>query len=976
MRALAQHLANKTTALATVGVVLLLVTLSLNLALRVEHEDDILAFLPQDNPEVHAFTDINKRFGGLDTALIGIEAADPLAPEFLAKLRRATKELKETQGLNHVLSLTNIVDFTSDLEAGGINTGFLIQELPGSAPEREALRAKVMSRDHVVGTLISADGKAVLVYCFLAYGSNPKLLAGKIQSVINRIFPQHKKYWGGNPFISTYIYSISQRDIRQLTPWAALAIVIIMMVAFRDLIATFLALFSTGIGVILSLGLMAALGVRFNIVLGSMPLIMLALGSAYAIHVLASYYRNAQSANMETALVKTMTDIGPTVMAAGLTTVASLLSFVFMDIQPLRTFGLFTAFGLLVMVILALTFIPAVICLTNLKKRPAASGLLSRLMTRLVLFAQAKRLVVGITLGVLSLGCLAWVGQVDNRMDLESFFTQGSPPDLAERYLQRHFGGSQFLQLQVQGDMTDPLVLRELQRMADELTLMPHVTSVMHLPQAIALINEAMTGQRRIPETKRQVETLYTFLMNDLASSQLVTDERDRALIHIKLDTSRAAELEAVVDRVERWAQANIPRRYQRIRTAGTEGEGARRRQKAMVLANIQAKAHTLNVPLAANSLELLKGQLRTPLKTIDRAAVEGALTRFIRSEECGVDLPPATAEHDPARQISAALVQRGPSPRAQDLSSAIAGVLDKPTDDPLVDDLALFVGTPLQEIWSRQRSRQKAAGLIRTARIKVPATPAGERFKKALAWALLDLENPAQFVPATDAKGVATIKLQVSGLPILHRGLSQSVTSNQIRSLSFALILVVLIMTVLFRSLWCGLLVATPAILSLLVIYGGMGLLGIRLDIGTSMLASIIIGAGVDYAVHLVAAWRPPQEESAGGEGYRDNAAWRKISRGSLAESAARAADHSGLAIWTNALMVGAGFFILTLGEAKPLKNVGGLTAAAMITAALATFIAIPALARKRQYGRTVPTDEITVIAAAPTVATEDVSK
>jgi hypothetical protein len=50
---------------------------------------------------------------------------------------------------------------------------------------------------------------------------------------------------------------------------------------------------------------------------------------------------------------------------------------------------------------------------------------------------------------------------------------------------------------------------------------------------------------------------------------------------------------------------------------------------------------------------------------------------------------------------------------------------------------------------------------------------------------------------------------------------------------------------------------------------------------------------------------------------------------------------------------MVCAGFFVLTLGDAKPLKQVGGLTAAAMLAAALATFLIIPVLARKHRYGR-----------------------
>jgi predicted RND superfamily exporter protein len=120
--------------------------------------------------------------------------------------------------------------------------------------------------------------------------------------------------------------------------------------------------------------------------------------------------------------------------------------------------------------------------------------------------------------------------------------------------------------------------------------------------------------------------------------------------------------------------------------------------------------------------------------------------------------------------------------------------------------------------------------------------------------------------------------------------------------------------------------------VLTLLVVYGFMGARGVHLDIGTSMLASIIIGAGVDYAVHLMAAWRSERD---------------------LSEAAAGAAQHAGPAIWINALMVAAGFFVLTRGDARPLQNVGGLTSAAMITAALATFLAIPALARKLSYRR-----------------------
>jgi predicted RND superfamily exporter protein len=206
--------------------------------------------------------------------------------------------------------------------------------------------------------------------------------------------------------------------------------------------------------------------------------------------------------------------------------------------------------------------------------------------------------------------------------------------------------------------------------------------------------------------------------------------------------------------------------------------------------------------------------------------------------------------------------------------------------------------------------------------------------FLAAVNMALVDLENPTAMVPAEPGQNAKTLELTVTGLPVMHRGLSVSATRNQVKSLVFALVLVVLIMAMLYRSLFSGLLVAAPILLTLVVIYGGMGLLGVNLDIGTAMLASLILGAGVDYAVHLASAWRAADHEP-------------------LAAAAARAADDTGPAIWTNAIMVCVGFYVLTLGEARPLQNVGSLTAAAMLVAALATFLAIPVLARKRRYRR-----------------------
>jgi membrane-bound metal-dependent hydrolase YbcI (DUF457 family) len=266
---------------------------------------------------------------------------------------------------------------------------------------------------------------------------------------------------------------------------------------------------------------------------------------------------------------------------------------------------------------------------------------------------------------------------------------------------------------------------------------------------------------------------------------------------------------------------------------------------------------------------------------------------------------------------IQAALAGLGPTPSDRELAGAIAGVLSRPAEDSLVQDLTLSVAAPVRERWALEQASAHAGRLLAAARLPVPEGRAGERFRAAVPAALLELAAPTYFAPRPAGPGGTQLGLVVTGMPVMHRGLSTSVMNNQLRSFFFAGLVVLLIMSILFRSLWSGLLGMVPASLTTLVIYGSMGLLGLRLDIGTSMLGAIIIGAGVDYAIHLVAAWRTPRG-------------------GDARESAYRAADRSGLGIWTNAVMVAAGFFILTLGDSRPLETVGALTAAAMLVALL----------------------------------------
>jgi predicted RND superfamily exporter protein len=934
MEALARAITRKWVAWTVVCVTLLATSLGAWQATRVDQDDDVLKFLPKGNADIAQFHLVNERFGGLDVALVGMEVEDPFDPAFLGKLRALTKTLNDEPGVAYSLSLTSVEDFTP--ENGGARVDYLIGELPKNEAEKATLRDKVMSRDHIVGNLISADGRSILLYNFGKSGTSPRELSSRVKRRVLEVFPDTKTYWGGAPFISTYIYDVTQADMRRLTPWAILVKLVIVVLVFRSVVGVLLTIASAGIGIVIAQGLMGFTHTPANVVLGSLPVILFALGSAYVTHVLVQYFAERAGKDTDVAVVATLREVGPPVVGAGLITAAGLFSFCAMDIGPLREFGLFAGIGILIALTLSVTFVPAVLVLTGAGSRSLGG---ERLLSRLGAFAAAmtaRRKAVTLALVGVALVFGVLASRVDARMENSAFFAKGSPPDQAERFLKERFGGSQFIQLAVDGDMNDADVLREVQRVASEIALLPHVSSVTHIGQVLSLSSEAMVGERRIPPTTEQVLPLYRFLAGRPSVRQLVAEElstdgakRLHALVLVKIDTDDHVAVGELLARIERLVATEAIGAYRVLgRAQEPSPEDAKLRDARrieLVTAELRALFHGFGV--AVPPREAFGAPLAKPAPAPDAKAAGARLEKLLATSKDSEVAADADA-------IARAVAKLGSSPDDEALLDALAKVTeDDPQSDEL-DDLADVVRGALDQAWRPELLGGRARQVLADLGVVAPEGPKGERLEARVGEILRDLDNRGVLVAATSGASDGKVIYSVSGTPVLNRGLSLSVRTNQWKSLAVSLGLVLVIMVALYRSWSAGLLGIAPTALTLVVIYGSMSLLGLHLEVGTSMLASLIIGAGVDYGVHLLAGWR-----ARDGEG--------------LADAARHAVGHSGLASWSNAFMVSAGFFVLTLGEARPLKTVGGLTGAAMLVAALATFVVIPALARQTRYER-----------------------
>src|SRR6266542_1316040 len=83
---------------------------------RLQQEEDLLTFLPTQNPDVKLFREVSKRFGGLRVALIGVEVPegkDVFSADVLKKISDATSAVTNTTGVDRAMSIAVVPEITS-----------------------------------------------------------------------------------------------------------------------------------------------------------------------------------------------------------------------------------------------------------------------------------------------------------------------------------------------------------------------------------------------------------------------------------------------------------------------------------------------------------------------------------------------------------------------------------------------------------------------------------------------------------------------------------------------------------------------------------------------------------------------------------------------------------------------------------------------------------------------------------------------
>ncbi|WP_297432999.1 MMPL family transporter [Sulfurimonas sp.] len=289
---------------------------------------------------------------------------------------RLTNELWQTQYIARVDSLTNYqYVHKSKEDEDEILIGNFIKEINTLTPKELQQKEKIaLHEDLLVNRIISKDGKTTMIVGRLNPKAGVTIGASKhIMKDINRYIADENTsgytfHLAGGPVVNTTFSTLAQYDVKTFTPLVILIAMLILWLIFRKLSGVILTLLVVIFTFIIVLAVQTMLGYKLNNFTANMPVFIIAIGIADAMHIFWVYLLGRKNGmdNYE-AIYNTLSKNMLATFLTSLTTAIGFASLGISHIVPIKTLGIATANAAMLAFVLTILFVPAALAILNIK---------------------------------------------------------------------------------------------------------------------------------------------------------------------------------------------------------------------------------------------------------------------------------------------------------------------------------------------------------------------------------------------------------------------------------------------------------------------------------------------------------------------------------------------------------------------------------------------------------------------------------
>jgi predicted RND superfamily exporter protein len=490
--------------------------------------------LIQDLPETTNYNAFKAVFGSDEIIRVVIKTDNAFDPVTFRKIEALSASVSGIEGVKRVISLPEIKKAV-DTSAKKWNL-----------TEFAAMLAPVKLFE---GNLISHDRKVASLTLVLDSQADRDSVIQAVDRIISNPSESFTTYQIGMPLISQALARYTVKDFLRLPPITLILIALVLFVMYRRI--SYVALPFACIVVVLTwtFGFMALIRIPLSMLTMVVPVFLIAVGTAYCLHIVSAYRKSAQQADSQRqAVLSTYAKTGLPSVLAILTTIVGLASLWFNRITAIHEFALFACFGLMSFFIVLFILLPSLLVLLNLPKRSHSNLtrldlFFNRLLEKLVFLNLFRQKIVLSLVSAWVIFCLIGLFFIQVETNPVEYLKKDIPVIRHFHDIYRHLSGSFPIHVVMKKNepyaFENPGSMADIARLQEFLETLPKVDKTVSFADYLKLVNYALNQYDpryyRLPEEAFEIrmainnfkvmlcEDLYARFMNpDLSKTNIL----------------------------------------------------------------------------------------------------------------------------------------------------------------------------------------------------------------------------------------------------------------------------------------------------------------------------------------------------------------------------------------------------------------------------------------------------------------------
>ncbi|MBI2962781.1 MAG: MMPL family transporter, partial [Deltaproteobacteria bacterium] len=447
---------------------------------RITIDTDPENMLEPDQPDRVLYDRVKKDFGVHDIIVVGIvDERGVFRPESLERIARATGEIIKIPGviIPDLVSLTTTNNVKSS--DGLLDIHPVMTEVPRTPEGIESLRRDIAENPFLHEKIASEDGTAVALYVPIQEKRMSYRIAGEIDTILaHGLLPGQRHHLAGLPVAEDTFGHEMFVQMGVVAPIAFMAILLLVFVLFRRLAFLVPIGMDAMFAVVWAMGLLIGTGHTVHIMSSMIPVFLMPIAILDDIHILSEFFdRYRVLGDKRRALLEGMRPLYRPMLLTSLTSAVGFASLALADIPPVRVFGLFVAFGIMAAWLFSMTMVPAVVSLMSeerlrrsLPREDAERrSFLDRVLRPVQGFAFGRaKMVLVLSVALLAVG-LWGVARIRINDNPVNWFKPAHPMRIADRVMNRLFGGTYMAYVVAEGGAPDAVKQPEIVSYLDRL---------------------------------------------------------------------------------------------------------------------------------------------------------------------------------------------------------------------------------------------------------------------------------------------------------------------------------------------------------------------------------------------------------------------------------------------------------------------------------------------------------------------------